>query len=78
MLKIKDNKDMEDIKKYLELFWHTCYVEDKLNTYRYRIKGTGLEIEITNKKIHFGNSNCEWLENLYNFLTDLVEKVEDK
>lgn len=75
-LKIKDNVSQEEIEKYAKLIWHTCYIDNKLNTYRYRLK-SGDEIELTNKGIHFGNSNCEWLLEIYDFLNNIVEVVED-
>lgn len=77
MLKIKDNITKEDIEKYAELLYHTCFTDDKLNTYRYRFIN-GDEIEITDKKIHYENDEeCKWLLQIYNFINDLVEKVEE-
>lgn len=62
--------DLKELERYLILICHTCFVDDKLNTYRYKFKGTSYEIEITDKKIHYGNSECTWLENIYDLIKD--------
>ena len=79
MLKLKDNVELKELEMYLIPVCHTCFVDDSLNTYRFRFKCTLYdEIEITNKQIHFGNSKCEWLENIYDLIkADLIEKVDD-
>ena len=77
MLKIKSEIDLKELEKYLIPVCHTCFSDDSLNTYRFRFKHSSDEIEITNKKIHYGTSNCEWLENIYDLIKDgLVEKID--
>ena len=78
-LRIKDNVDLKELEKYIEPVCHTCFVDDTLNTYEYKLKYCNEFVQITNKKIHKGNENCKWLENIYDLIkANLVEKVEDK
>ena len=80
MLKIRYDVDFKELEKYgFEPLYYTCFTNDELNTYRYRLKGTGIEIEITNRRIHFGKSSCIWLENLCNLTeANLIEVVSDE
>lgn len=79
MLKIRDDVGLKELEKYLEPVCHICFADDTLNTYEYKFKYCDEFIQITNKKIHKGQSKCEWLENIYDLIqAGLVEKREDK